>query len=331
MIKQRRRFPSSDKMFSLTFLLIVVVAAWWLLEPMPQLTAADQPAPDGNATIRAKAGSSDIVITTTSRLAGAIHSVTWGGKEFIDSHDHGRQLQSACSFDCGIAKGFWAEAYNPTEAGSRADGAGKKSSSRLLSMSARGSQLQSTTRMAFWLAPGEKSSGHPALNKQVLSEHLLTKRVRIGYKDWPHAIEYEVDFHVPKGEKHTYAQFEALTGYMPEGFRHFWKYERSSGTLKPLDDGPGEQECPVVLATPNGQHAMGVYSPDQPSKGYEKAGYGRFRFRAQKVVKWNCVFRLRDAQGVPAGKHSFRVFVVVGNLEDVRATLGGLCKAFGGS
>ena len=316
-------------MFPRTLLSMAVVAAWWLPEPMPQLPAADKPTPDGNATIRAQAGSSDIVITTTSRLAGAIHSLTWAGKEFIDSRDHGRQLQSACSFDCGTFKDYWAESYNPTEAGSRADGAREKSSSRLVSMSFRGSQMQSTTRMAFWLAPGEKSSGHPARNDKVLSEHLLAKRVRIGYKDWPHAVEYEVSFHVPKGEKHTYAQFEALTGYMPEGFRRFWKYDRSSGELKPLDDGPGEQECPVVLATPSGQHAMGVYSPDQPSKRYEKAGYGRFRFQAEKVVKWNCVFRLRDAEGVPAGKHSFRVFVVVGDLKNVRATLCGLCKAFG--
>ena len=86
---------------------------------------------DGNAVIRGRAGSSEIVITTTARLAGAVHSVQWGGREFIDSHDHGRQLQSACSFDCGSFKDFWAEAYNPTEAGSLDDGAGKTSSSKL--------------------------------------------------------------------------------------------------------------------------------------------------------------------------------------------------------
>src|SRR5438128_869037 len=52
-----------------------------------------------NTFIRASAGRSEIVITTTKRLAGAIHSLTWDGKEFINSTDHGRQLQSACSFD----------------------------------------------------------------------------------------------------------------------------------------------------------------------------------------------------------------------------------------
>ena len=50
------------------------------------MLASDQVS--GNATIRASVGDSEIVITTTDRLAGAIHSLTWNGKEFIDSHDH---------------------------------------------------------------------------------------------------------------------------------------------------------------------------------------------------------------------------------------------------
>jgi hypothetical protein len=74
---------------------------------------ADGP-PTGNAVIRAQAGPSEIVITTTARLAGAIHSVTRDGKEFIDSLDHGRQLQSAANFDC--AGRFIPEVFNPTEA-----------------------------------------------------------------------------------------------------------------------------------------------------------------------------------------------------------------------
>lgn len=303
--------------FTLT-LLLLVSSAW----------AEDKPPVDGNAQLRAKAGSSEIVITTTKRLAGAIHSLTWGGKEFIDSHDHGRQLQSACSFDCGTFKDFWAEAFNPTEAGSRADGRGEKSASKLLRFSAKENEIQSVTQMAFWLAPNEKSSGHPALNTKVLSDYLLTKKVRLGYKEWAQVLEYEVTFEIPAGEKHTYAQFEALTGYMPPDFSQFWKYTLATRELKPLDDGPGEQETPIIFSTPNGEHAMGVYSPDQPSQGYEKAGYGRFRFKAEKVVKWNCVFRTREPKGVPAGKYSFRIFVAIGTLKDVQVMLDGLAKAF---
>src|SRR4051794_2329181 len=119
-------------------------AGWVALADEPR------PAPSGNASIRGKAGSSEIVITTTDRLAGAIHSLTWGGKEFVDSHDHGRQLQSAVNFDCAAAGEFWAERYNPTEAGSRADGTGEKSSSKVLRIRAEGAELKTTTQMAFW-------------------------------------------------------------------------------------------------------------------------------------------------------------------------------------
>lgn len=292
-----------------------------------QFSVADEP-PDGNAVIRAKAGSSEIVITTTNRLAGAIHSLTWGGKEFIDSHDHGRQLQSACSFDCARKGEFWAECYNPTEAGSRKDGAGAKSSSRLLRIKAEGAELVTTSRMAYWLAPGEKSVGRPALNDKLLSDHLVSKRVHIGYKKLANVLDYQVTFAAPKGEHHTFAQFEALTGYMPAEFEKFWTYRPNTGKLQPVDDGPGEQKYPVVLATENGSHAMGVFSPDQPSKGFEKAGYGRFRFQAEKVVKWNCVFRVKDDKEIAAGDYRYQVYVAVGTLEDVRQSLGDLVKEF---
>lgn len=284
--------------------------------------------PSGNASIRSQAGASQIVITTTDRLAGAIHSLTWNGQEFIDSTDHGRQLQSAASFDCGIAKDFWAERYNPTEAGSRLDGVGQKSSSKLLSIRAAGAELQTTTQMAFWLAPGEKSFGRLALNQSFLSEHRVSKRVRIGYKDLPQVIDYEVAFTVPQGEMHTYAQFEALTGYMPAEFEKFRKYLPGTDELVELSDQAGEQEYPIVFSNAAGTHAMGIFSPDQPSPGYEKAGYGRFRFREEKVVKWNCVFRKRSASGIEPGDYRFRMFVPVGDLATVKQAMKSLVSEF---
>jgi hypothetical protein len=283
-------------------------------------------APSGDAVIRGKVGDGEIVVTTTSRLAGAIHSLKWSGKEFIDSHDHGRQLQSASNLDCG--KKFIPEVFNPTEAGSMSDGAGPRSSSKLLKISAKGNELTTKTQMAFWLRPGEKSAGHRAYNDTPLSQHLLAKRVRIGYKDMPNVLDYQVTFTVPKGEKHHYAQFEALTGYMPPGFEKFFRYDPKKGELTPLDDGPGEQAHPVVFATKDGKHAMGVYSPEQPSKGYEKAGYGRFRFKNEKVVKWNCVFRVRDPDGVKAGEYRYQLYVVVGTRDGCEKSMKKLHELF---
>lgn len=293
---------------------------------MVSVSASAQLPELGDAVIRGKAGPSEIVITTTKRLAGAVHSVKWLGKEFIDSTDHGRQLQSACAFDAGRPGPFWAEAYNPTEAGSRRDGVGPRSTSRLIYLKAANNELLTVNRAAFWLTPGEKSSGRPALNATVLSDHLISKHIRIGYQSLEHAIDYRVTFTVPPGERHHFAQFEAVTGYMPAEFSKFWCYNLKSRKLQELSDGPGEQHQPVILARPDHSYAMGVWSPMQPSLGYESAGYGRFRFAAEQVVKWNCVFRVRNPNGIPAGNYSFRCFVIVGTLQNVQDTLTGLLQ-----
>ena len=253
----------------------------------------------GDAAITAQG----ITIRTTTRLAGAIDSLTWGGKEFIDSFDHGRQLQSACAFGDG-KPGFHAEGYNPTEAGSRRDGQGPSSTSRLLSLKTEGGALETKTRMAFWLQPGETSEGRPARNTAALSDVLLTKKVKIE----GNTLEYTATFSVP--EAHPYGQYEALTGYMPPEFSRFLVLDK--GEAKPLSDGPGEQPLPVILSTESGSHAMGIWSPEP------KPGYGRWRFAAEKVVKWNCVFREQD---VKPGDKTFRCVVAVGTLAEVTAAL----------
>ena len=38
-------------------------------------------------------------------------------------------------------------------------------------------------------------------------------------------------------------------------------------------------------------------------------------------MKWNCVFRVRNAEGVPPGDFKYRAFLPVGTLEDVVAAL----------
>jgi hypothetical protein len=287
-----------------------------LVAPLAAL-AADLP--DGNATIRATAGPSEIVITTTSRVAGAIHSLTWNGREFIDSADHGRQLQSASNLDCGTP--ITSETFNPTAAGSRRDGAGEKSSGRLLHRRVGPDSFQTTSQMAFWLAPGEKSGPNPAKNTTVLSDHLLVKRVRMGYRNLPHVISYDVTFSLPVGERHTRAVFEALTGYMPPEFEKFLQFNPKTGELEPLSDGPGEVPRPAVLSLPGGSLAMGIYAPPQPMAGITGPTFGRWRFVPEKVVKWNCVFRLTDDRGIMPGEYSFRMFVIVGDLETVKLSL----------
>jgi len=274
---------------------------------------------DGNRQIRATANDSTIVITTTRRLAGAIDSLQWNGHEFINSADHGRQLQSACSFDNPPAVG--AETFNPTEAGSRDDGAGGNTISQLLEIAGGGNHLHTRTQMAFWLAPGERSGGQLARNTRMLSYYILTKDVTIGFGRWPQALDYRVTFSVPTNAHHVAAQFEALTGYMPPEFSQFWKFDPATGKLQRLTDGPGEIKNPVVLATPDGKYAMGIFAAPLSPAENDKPSYGRFKFSRAKVVKWNCVYRFSNPKGIHTGDYSFRLLVPVGTLVQVEGML----------
>ena len=272
----------------------------------------------GDAVLKKQIGKDEASITTTSRVAGAIHSFKFRGKEYIDSFDHGRQLQSASNLNMG--KKFIPEVFNPTEAGSEFDGKGPKSSSKLLFLEVKDEELVTKNQMAFWIRPGMKSHGNLAYNTTELSNHFLQKRVRFGFMGMEQVLDYRVTFGVPEKEGHTYAQFETLTGYMPWEFQQFLRWNPEQKKLVPLDKQSGEQPFPVVLATEDGKHAMGVVSL-RKSKNMTGPGYGRFYFPNDKVVKWNCVYRLQDKDGLQAGDYSFRMLVPFGTVAEVENTI----------
>ncbi|MBX3033936.1 MAG: DUF4214 domain-containing protein [Bdellovibrionaceae bacterium] len=265
-----------------------------------------------DVTISKEVLGSTLSVRSAHQFAGAIDSLMWQGVEFINRYDHGRQLQSAASFD-----GF-GECFNPTEAGTSADGTKVTSSSVLLDRVASGNYLQTTSQMSFWLAPNFKypqNCGSTTLrvsqNKTVLSTHKLTKKISIGYNDLPNVLDYQVTFHVP--ESYKSATFEALTGYMTTRFTKFYAYDAKKAALESLSDGPGEQSKPVVFSSADEKYAMGVISP-------QAAGYGRWRFKnpSSSTNKWNCVFRAKDLK---AGDYTYKCLVVVGDLKQVTATM----------
>ena len=272
----------------------------------------------GDAELRAEVLGRPLVVRTTSRTAGAIDAVRWAGFEYIDTLDHGRQLQSALNADVdGV---FHPEGYNPTEAGSRRDHTGPRSSSRLEFLQVAEGELRTRSRMAFWLAPGELSSGKPAQNRGVLSGYGLAKGVRVGWRDVPNVLDYRVAFGVPGDVPHRHLQFEVLTGYMPAAFSVPLEFHRDRGKLLPMRPRTGEGPLPVVLSTADGAHAMGVVAAESPP-GMRGPGYGSFVFGRERVVKWNCVHRLRSDQPVPPGEHAFRVLVVFGPRQECERAL----------
>ena len=255
----------------------------------------------GDARISRMAGPWPITITTCAHDAGAICSLSWRNKEFIDDADHGRQLQSASFFD-ELDGGF-----NPTEAGASQlyDGVNPSPSSSLLQgLSTNGNVLRTQTRMAFWFP----------VDGSLVSRHVLNKRVEIGAAVSAHVIKYETQFSLPDDEVHSSVAFEAVTAYMPPEFSEFHTYEPRLDRLAPLSDGPGEQDLPIIFSTPDGGWAMGIYAVGNPA-ATTAPSYGRWRF--SDVVKWNAVSRIVD----PKGSYHFTSYLIVGSLGNVKTAM----------
>ncbi|QEE38663.1 hypothetical protein [Methylobacterium sp. WL1] len=217
------------------------------------------PEPGGRATISRAFNGSPITVGVSSRTGGAIDSLTWGGTQFINAHDHGRELQSASSYD------GYGECLNPTEAGSDSDGTGPRSTTLLTELKRGPDTLQTRSQMAYWIEPGRVTGScpkGPGPHAGPRSDDVLAKTVTLGAAGVANAIAYRATYIT--AQPHESATFEAATAYMPPDFTAFWNLDSATGQSAPLSAGPGEQGVPVILATPDGSRAMGVYSPALP-------------------------------------------------------------------
>ena len=252
-----------------------------------------------------------IVQADTVRFAGAISSLRFNGFEYVNTVDHGRELQSAVSFD------NLGECWNPTEAGSRADGSGPLSSSVFVGGTITSkSKFSTRALMANWLAPGD-IVGCPggALNPTIVSPDALTKTITIGAAGRSNVVRHEVTFEVR--ESHSSGVFEALTLYTSPSLDTPWTYDPRTRTLTKILFPQAEQGLPVILSTADGRFASGVWSAGLPQQGFPALGYGAFYFPGD-TAKWNCVYRMND---VPEGDYSFTVYSFFGTVADVTKSM----------
>jgi hypothetical protein len=254
-----------------------------------------------------------LVIRSERRFAGAVSSLQFRGVEHLDSADHGRLLQGAISFN---GRG---ECLNPTQAGASRDR--RRSTSRLLASQVGPAEYRTTTRMAFWLRPGQSCTGRlgpePAVNAERLSDVLYDQRLTPGWRGHANAVHHQITF--TTATPRSSAVVEALTAYTPASFSVVLAFDRASGRLLPDREAqahPGERDNLVALATPDGRHAIALFSPDPTAR------FGRFVF--PDTSKINVVFR--PPGPYPAGRHAYEAVTVVGTVSEVEVTLDALGK-----
>lgn len=281
--------PQLKKVFKMKKL--ILIAALFITSIHAHVNAQD-------VTLTTSNGSNTLALKTCTHDAGAFCSLIYNGKQFLNDYDHGRQLQSASSFD-GLG-----EMFNPTEAGSYLDGLNPSPSSSRSWMLTKvnDNTLISYTQMAFWYK----------YNGQALSNHYLTKIVTTNFNQKFNIIEYTTQFKLPIDEVHTSATFEVLTAYLHPSFTSFYVLDNTN-VLQWLSPTPvGEQNLPIMAVTSDHMYAIGFFSPDTPQPAYPQAGYGRWKF--PDTTKINNVYRITN----PTGKYTFKTYVVIGNYQMVK-------------
>lgn len=322
----------------------LVFAAAWLGG-----TTAGQAQVNGNRTISAPAPvfGQPLTVSTSSQFAGAVSSIKWGGKEYINNWDHGRQLQLNSQFFNRYI------CYNPYEAGGFDDASLPTSTSRLLSMTASGNRLEATTQMAWYyrfresLKPEDYCGDPnqwlpcPPYNGNPLSEYRAHKTVTIGYAGIPNVIEYLMEQFIPEPVLKGMNNVTAVVNYDFSSFRSWDVVSKSYRDVRAL---AGIDDRIKVVSTPDRSYAMAFYSPELLQPYGDDAGVINWWFivpptmaypdpknPSQPDPNYACVHfglvnRYERFDG-PGNTHD-RAYLVVGNLDQVKTGLADLHLKF---
>ena len=259
----------------------------------------------------------ELVLSISGRFAGAVDSVTWRGKEFINIFDHGRQISYAWQMD------GHGECLNPTEPGSASDLFNLTSTSELLEVCRPAPNILTTKiHPAYWLAPGERGfcdgDTPEAVNDTLVSDQTFFKTIEIVYEGIQNVIAFTAEIMIPKSYKTL--QLEVPTGYLTYEFTNYWRFDPAIGELEKPESQPlvepwsfvHASTLPPILATEDGAYAMGAYTAEKVS-GYEILMYD-VPNPDDRTNKWNIVLRENPA---PAGIYTYQSFIIIGTLEQV--------------
>ncbi|WAS88750.1 MULTISPECIES: hypothetical protein [unclassified Corallococcus] len=275
----------------------------------------------GNATVR---------MGTSASHGGAVTSLFYGGKEYINNKDHGRQMQVAYSLD------GYDEALMPTEAGSNRNGSKPISTTQVIGYGAEPGRMSSTVHPAYWLEPGEEAGPYNsvthAVNETLVSADTLTKDITVGVGGHDNVIQY--DSHIHLAAPHDKAYVEAPTAYLNGEFEKHYRFDPATGETREYDrihseppKPPEERKgfpdeggnVPLIVATNEGDRAMAIWSPDEERPDLQ---YRLHQFDlddpTDDCTKLGVTFGMTG--GVPEDIKT-RSYVIVGTVEEVKARL----------
>jgi hypothetical protein len=285
----------------------------------------------GTRTGDAEFGNSTIAVKTSAGFGGSISSLVYGGQEFINTSDHGRELQMAMFLD------NLGECLNPTEAGNFKDQPGT-SSTRILSTSVGPGTFFSHVNPAYYVLQGQQAGSTNPCTTGVMatnpSADQFKKWVTVGAGGNAHVIEYKAYYRLSQSRSTVY--FEAPTAYLRNIFNRHLRFNPANGELheyREIDSDANQATnylggtVPAILAAGDGW-AMGMWSPDE-------AG-GRINYNVhQFYFSWDTTGASSTSKltvGVGYGASpplevNIRTYIIVGSLQTVVNTMQALYNA----
>ena len=261
----------------------------------------------------AQFGNAFLQVEAHAHFAGAIGSLKYRDKEYVSTHDHGRELQMAVSLDPAP------ECLMPTEAGSAADGQGPTSSSRLYAAQVGLGTWQTSIYPAYWLTG--------ICTSDTVAPDLFTKQIQVGVNGNPQVIRYAGQMALARQYPLVYAEIPTL--YLHASFKRHYRIDPASGATwqyQAIDSAGGEEEAsnvPLIFATDDGAHAIGLWSPFESQGGDFQYRAHMFNFSANPEDSQNTskmtVTRSWGA-GVPRQVDAVSYFAV-GTVDSVRLSL----------
>lgn len=285
------------------------------LDAAPKLPAP-VPTPVDLYSIRAPFKDSEIVATASPSFGGAIYSLTWNGMEFLSSADFGSELQSSVYLN-----GF-GEKCNPIEVGSYHDSI--PSSVTSMRVDHNGKVLSTSSLMRYAYQTRRDCGNDPVHFRKV---------VTLGYAGIPNVIEHDVVYSLPKDYNHdlskwpayNHATFMALSANLPlANFPKQYYYDPRTKILSSIPDTQRNagRNVPPIIATQDGQHALGVYSRGTPAIQKTNLIYTQWRSvegdieAVEPLNEWIC--RYNHHEPISAGDYRFKCYSVIGTLQDVQ-------------
>jgi alpha-tubulin suppressor-like RCC1 family protein len=301
----------------------------------------------GNATISATDNVfGKISVSTSNQFGGAVSSIKWNNKEYINDWDHGRQLQVNMQFFNRYC------CYNPYEAGSFEDAKGPTSTSKVLSLNASGNRLETTTQMCWnfrefnYNPVAADSCGDSALWLPVtpytspLSNYRIHKTITIGFAGIPNVIEYLVDESIPEPVLKGSNNPTAVVNY---DFSSIRSWDVVSKDYRDIHALAGVDDRIKVVSTADGNQAMGWYAPELLQRYAPDVGVANWWFVAPPTMaypdpkdptrpdpNYACVHfgSVNRYDSFGPGITKDRAYLVIGSLDQVKVGLAQVHKQF---